>query len=63
MFAVAIESQPVRKPRRITHRAVLNAVIESYRERIAELERVNEALRKSYDERGAVIKELSRAKD
>ncbi len=60
MFGVAIESQPIRMPKRLTHRAVLNAVIESYKARIEELERVNEALRKSYDERGKVIAELAR---
>lgn len=63
MFGVAIESQPIRMPKRLTHRAVLNAVIESYKARIEELERVNEALKASYEERGRVIKELTRAKD
>ncbi len=63
MFAVAIESQPVRKPKRITHRAVLNAVIESYQERIAELEEQVRNLKAACDDRSVVIKELATAKD
>lgn len=59
MFGLAIESQPLR----LSNHEVLDLVIESLHARVDELERINTALKASYEERGEVIKLLSCAKD
>ena len=50
-------------PRLLSRVVVLNALLDSYKARIEELERINRSLLAGYDERGDEIQRLMRVKD